>query len=354
MAWGQSLDRKYADIWGYVYMAGASPFPLDHSRAFLHGFRPWTVSLFCEPGVKDLSRYLSFRERRRICNGTNREIVALTNNKLFFPQSLGPWAHLVPENVAFVKAGICHDLRSGSFDRVAPDQLWAAQSGRFVIKPIGGKCSRGVHFITVRDGKPYLQDEPLSGSELLALADPTGSIICRYAEQHPDISRIYPDAVTTVRLHSYYDDAAARGRFLCGFVRMGTDASAPFESLTRGGLAVSLDIATGTMGQGLVYGLHSFRHKPLRHYTDIHPDTDERISGVQLPNWQHMMDTMQRLVDALPLFEFIGWDIVLTPDSFAILEANTRPCTDSIQYFQPLLDDHAFREFLVRRGFIRR
>ncbi|WP_319824373.1 sugar-transfer associated ATP-grasp domain-containing protein [Thalassovita sp.] len=335
-------------------MTGIHPYPLGHSRAFFHGFRPWTVSLFCEPGVKDLSRYLSFLERRRICNNTNREIVSLTNNKLFFPQSLGPWAYLVPENVAYMKNGQCFDVRSGSFDRVSPERLLATESGRFVIKPIGGKCSRGVHFITVTDGVPFQQDKPLTGQELAALADPSGSIVCRYIEQHRDISRIFPEAVMTIRLHTYHDDATGRGRILCGFARMGTAASAPFESITRGGLVVSLDIETGTLGQGLRFGAQTFRRKPPRHFTDTHPDTGERINGFPLPNWQQMIDTMQQLTDALPLFEFIGWDIVLTSDSFSILEANTRPCTDTIQYFQPLLDDRPFRDFLIRRGFLRR
>ncbi|WP_319824374.1 sugar-transfer associated ATP-grasp domain-containing protein [Thalassovita sp.] len=333
-------------------MARLRKFPLSLLPVFWHGHRPWKVAHYCEPGRKDLSRFLGSLQRRRLMDSANRASSSLIKNKLCFPALLGRHAHLVPENIGFLKDGRCYDLRQGGFDPVDPLALLADFGGDVVVKPVDGMQSLGVHFVSLRDGVPLLDGTPLGSQQLIALADPQGSIICRRVEQHPDLARIFPDALMTVRVLSFFDDLTGRGHVLNSFVRIGTRQSAPFEAAARGGRVANFDFATGRLEGMLELGKLGYFGQTPRRYLDNHPDTGQRVAGVTLPNWPTVRDAVQGLIDELPLFEFIGWDIVITTDGFAILEANTRPFLEYQQYFTPLLDHPQFRAFLVRRGIV--
>ena len=48
----------------------------------------------------------------------------------------------------------------------------------------------------------------------------------------------------------------------------------------------------------------------------------------------------------------VGWDIVITPDSWTIIEANSRPAFALFQRFRPLLSDPRVRTSFVREGML--
>ncbi|WP_319824375.1 sugar-transfer associated ATP-grasp domain-containing protein [Thalassovita sp.] len=330
-------------------------FPLSHTFAILRGYRPWVVARYAEPAVADLSRFLNFLERRKLCDNTNRAVSSLVNNKLFFAQALGPWQHLVPQNFCYLEGGQCYDLRGGGFDPVPLEQVIAQEGGRFVLKPVGGTRSRGVHFVSMLDGQLLADGQPTDAHNVQQLADPvSGSILCRCLQQHPDVSAIFPDALMTLRILTYYDDALGRGRILGGFARIGTNATAPFEAASKGGLQAQIDFETGTLHGAITFAPQTWWSRPQRSYLDVHPDTGGRIKGMRIPHWDDLHATLQQMIDALPIFQFTGWDFAITPDAFAVIEANDRPGTDTIQYFRPLLDDAQFRDFLIRHRMIRR
>ena len=53
-----------------------------------------------------------------------------------------------------------------------------------------------------------------------------------------------------------------------------------------------------------------------------HPDTGITIKGLQIPKWDEMVRLVDEIMDALPGYRYIGWDLVLTPDGWCVMEGN--------------------------------
>ena len=55
---------------------------------------------------------------------------------------------------------------------------------------------------------------------------------------------------------------------------------------------------------------------------EIHPNSGIRINGFQIPKWDEMVALVDELMEALPEFGYIGWDLVLTPKGWCVMEGN--------------------------------
>ncbi|MEE2775439.1 MAG: sugar-transfer associated ATP-grasp domain-containing protein, partial [Acidobacteriota bacterium] len=77
----------------------------------------------------------------------------------------------------------------------------------------------------------------------------------------------------------------------------------------------------------------------------VHPETGVAIEGLQVPRWQDLLSTALRAARAFPQMPFIGWDVLVTEEGPALLEANTLPALPVWQVHEPLLDDPRSRAF---------
>lgn len=59
------------------------------------------------------------------------------------------------------------------------------------------------------------------------------------------------------------------------------------------------------------------------------------------------------LADRFPFLPYIGWDLVVTPGPFKVLEANSYSGGNFLQALDPLLDDERTRIFFREHGVIR-
>lgn len=53
-----------------------------------------------------------------------------------------------------------------------------------------------------------------------------------------------------------------------------------------------------------------------------HPNSGIKIKGYQIPKWDEMCSFVNEIMDALPDYGYIGWDLVLTPTGWCIMEGN--------------------------------
>jgi hypothetical protein len=86
-----------------------------------------------------------------------------------------------------------------------------------------------------------------------------------------------------------------------------------------------------------------------RTWHSVHPDTGAQIEGIEVPRF---LETCRELLDVCRRFppRYLGWDIVITPDSWSIIEANRGPALSIFQVHRPLLVDPRLREFFRREG----
>ena len=55
---------------------------------------------------------------------------------------------------------------------------------------------------------------------------------------------------------------------------------------------------------------------------EMHPATGVAIKGFQVPMYREMLAMVEQLAQRLPHTPYVGWDVALTPEGPAILEAN--------------------------------
>ncbi len=53
-----------------------------------------------------------------------------------------------------------------------------------------------------------------------------------------------------------------------------------------------------------------------------HPDSGIQMKGFQIPRWDEMIKLVHELMDQLPEYGYIGWDLVLTRDGWVVMEGN--------------------------------
>ena len=98
-------------------------------------------------------------------------------------------------------------------------------------------------------------------------------------------------------------------------IRLPTRASNGRANLHQGAIAAGIDLATGITQSG-VEGSN---------VVDSHPDTGESIEGIQVPDWDELLNNASRCYDLTGL-GYLGVDLVIDEHHGPmILEINARP-----------------------------
>jgi hypothetical protein len=224
--------------------------------------------------------------------------------------------------------GILRDDDGSVLDAGDAGARVAAAGGKVFVKPIDDHGGLGCALFDIAAGGL----DPLRVPGQVRLVQPV-------IVQHPDIARLYPGSVNTLRIETH---RAADGsiRTSCAGLRIGSSGRV-VDNISRGGLAVPVDIGTGRLGR---YA----RRMPLygMRFHENHPDTDVPFAATIVPGWKDMLALVERAARLFQPLGAIGWDLVATPDGPVILEANANWGEDLFQLGQPLRDTDLGRTIL--------
>lgn len=134
--------------------------------------------------------------------------------------------------------------------------------------------------------------------------------------QHEIISKINCTSVNTVRILTF------KGEIIACALRTG-GAGAVVDNLHSNGVCAHIDIETGIIDAMAI-------DMSLKSYIS-HPDSKEKIVGLQIPNWTDLKIFMQQVVSVVPEVKYVGWDVAVLKDGFAIIEGNHDPGHDVVQ-----------------------
>lgn len=243
-----------------------------------------------------------------ITRGKNNAYVRLLN-----PQE--HW-HLLDDKVEFLKrfdgfhGREWLDLRECGEDKFND---FCSRHEKVVAKPLDGTCGRGIEFLDttdstvmdglyarLREGKQYLAEE--------------------FIVQHPDISRIYPQSVNTLRLVTIRNHDTVHLVF--SSMRIGNGLKV--DNLNSGGMAAIVDEQTekistpGADKDGKAY------------YT--HPMTGVELIGTQIPLYRESVELVKQAAMKIPELGYIGWDVAVTETRPVMIEANHFPGHDIYQF----------------------
>lgn len=107
--------------------------------------------------------------------------------------------------------------------------------------------------------------------------------------QHPDMNRINPGSVNTIRVYTVLSDGVSNVVYAC--IRMG-NSDRPVDNINAGGMYSPIDLETGKIAcaacdkQRIVY--------------ERHPRSGCLLKGYQIPYWDKVMDICREAAHKVP------------------------------------------------------
>lgn len=189
------------------------------------------------------------------------------------------------------------------------DRLLNNPSGKIVLKYSRGQCGWQV--------KIYPCDD-FRDKDLVAFMEQEGMDLAEeYIVQHPDLMRLSPAAVNTVRIITQLN-VANEVEFLGARLRISVNTHV--DNMASGNFAASIDIETGVVNGPGVYG------DMTRADVTVHPVTGVSIIGFQIPFWREIISMMKAAALHRPGNRSIGWDIAVTEQGPELIEGNHDWC----------------------------
>lgn len=184
-----------------------------------------------------------------------------------------------------------------------PEQFeeFCKSNPEFIAKAQNLSCGKGIRKVTVGDDVQALYEQLCEES---ALAE---EIIV----QHPEMSRLHPNAVNTIRVATVYIDG--KMEILASALRCGRGSEC-VDNYRAGGFAAKVDPETGVVISDGSNFLNQRFYK--------HPETGVLFHGFQIPHWDKAIELLEKAVKVVPGVRYTGWDIAIRENDVVIVEGN--------------------------------
>jgi len=267
---------------------------------------PWTLQRM---GLLNMNR----RNADYIMRYNKRKFYPLVDDKLQTKRLAVDAGIAVPELYGVIE--IEHQIRD------LPDML----EGRtdFVIKPAHGAGGAGIMVISGRRGKKYIRASGVIISEsevnhfisnilsgMYSLGGMPDKAILEYrVKPHSIFDAVSYQGVPDIRTIVF------RGVPVACMVRLPSRMSDGKANLHQGAVGAGIDLVTGRTVDGVW----------LDQVLDMHPDTGNPIRGIEIPEWDKLLELAARSYELTQL-GYLGVDVVLDRDHGPlVLEYNARP-----------------------------
>lgn len=289
------------------------------------GFKKRSVLLYGFGRGTDTSQYLS-DFGRETAKEIHRPFAKYANDKTILREVLSSFP-----GVPVRTFGVIQDHEYYGWE--VKDAFWKVilDNEIVVVKPRRGSDGEGIKVCRAVDR---------NSAVLLArtMLNQNNQVVTEYLRQHALPAKIWPHSTNTIRMFVMRD--VDMKFFLVRAVhRFGTEVSDTTDNWEQGGLSSLIDPETGVLGQAA----QETKNGAAWHYA--HPQSGVTIAGVEIPDWQAIRDTVLEMSQAIPYFDHIGWDVVLTEDGMRVLEINANTGMRSLQVHGGILKDSRVREY---------
>lgn len=209
-----------------------------------------------------------------------------------------------PETVCRKLEGIYLDK---DFNQITADEaaalcLKALKTTEIVIKPSGLSGGAGVVFLEKANKKQILQEfKKITGV----------MIVQRAVKQHPELAKLNPSTVNTVRLTTYLDGKKVVP--LAALIKIG-NAGVRVDNYKHGGHILGIHMN----GKAYDYALNVDYEK-----VTVLPTGVDLSKGIRIPGFDNVLQTATKAHLDTPRIKVISWDIAIDDKAEAvIIEAN--------------------------------
>ena len=175
-----------------------------------------------------------------------------------------------------------------------------------IYKPLEGSSGQGI----VKYKKADWENLPLFREQL---SENGPGILEEVVLQHPDMARLCPTSVNTVRIATLLGDK--KEGIVYAFLRIGNGRV--MDNVDCGGMAARVDLETGKL---LTVGADKQGNTFERH-----PLTGTPIIGFQVPYFEEAKKMCLEAMRVVPQVRFVAWDVAITPEGPRFIEGNSFP-----------------------------
>lgn len=204
--------------------------------------------------------------------------------------------------------------------------------GELIIKPTVETCN----------GEGVEQIRDFGKDALVALFAHYGInfIIQRKVVQHPDLQRVNSTSLNSMRLYTYRRQDGTF-EFLYPFAHMRFGGKGAIKDNVSQGGGTCLIHEDGRVDDRV------FRFKSMQ-VSSLQRETG--VSDLVIPEYSRVVETLKRLHQRLPYFDFVGWDVTVLPDGQPLLiEFNLVPSVEGPQMMAgPMFGD--FLDEVIERA----
>ncbi|WP_441000594.1 sugar-transfer associated ATP-grasp domain-containing protein [Fodinibius sp. SL11] len=201
------------------------------------------------------------------------------------------------------------DLADLKEDPKKTERLLNNISGKLVFKQSDGKCGAQV----VIKNSTYFDRSAM----ITYMEKGNYGLVEEFIIQHPDINRLSPSAVNTVRIITQINDDEEVDILGC---RLRISVNSSVDNMAAGNMAAAIDEDTGLVTGP---GVYSDITKEDQHF---HPVTNVEIPGFQIPYWDEALAMVKQAATLHPQNRSIGWDVVITEKGPGLIEGNHDWC----------------------------
>ena len=175
-----------------------------------------------------------------------------------------------------------------------------------IYKPLEGSSGQGI----VKYQQADWEHLPLF-MEQLNEAGP--GILEEVVIQHPEMAKMCPTSVNTVRIATLLGDK--QEGIVYAFLRIGNGRV--MDNVDCGGMAARVDLASGRL---LTVGADKQGNT-----FEKHPMTGTPIIGFQVPYFEEAKEMCLKAMRVVPQVRFVAWDVAITADGPRFIEGNSFP-----------------------------
>lgn len=233
-------------------------------------------------------------------------------------------ALLVHDKYLFKCICRCHDLpvplhfamiKNNKIDGGGSDMrsfMLEKRLNRVIVKPVMGGGGRGIHLITIDEAKDTAQLEALDARFGGFMKE--GYLVEEVIEQHPELNRINPNTVNSIRIVTILcRDASVE--FLAAMLKT-SSTNVAMDNFSQGGIVIGIDLDTGKLKED---GTMQY---PQGRVFKRHPLTQTEFLGFQIPFWEELIKIVTKAQQVFYHIKSVGWDIAMTPKGPLFIEGN--------------------------------
>lgn len=180
---------------------------------------------------------------------------------------------------------------------------------RVIVKPTSSTWGKGVGVKTYNDIDIIIENVQKGNHYMIE----------EVIVNHPDVAKVNPDSVNTLRVETCLD---SKGEFhLLNVLFMVGSTKTIVSNCHSGGMMCHVDMKTGCIDNA--------GYNPKGIWYEVHPASGIKLRGYKLPYIDKLEEYIKGVCQVMPNARYVGWDVVITPDGFELIEGNFCPgqCT---------------------------